>query len=327
VPPVRREQTDLTTDQPATRELETGERLLELEQAYRATLNVLEDFDAERGRLAQTQQALINILDDFDAERARLSQTQLALMNILEDVEAERVEVERAKGLLEAANRELEAFSYSVSHDLKAPLRAIGGFSRAVVEDYAPRLDDEGKKYLGLIASSADHMGRLIDDLLAFSRLGRQEMVRTDVDLGAMAEAVFDELAATVPERALRLEVGPVPHLEGDSGMFRQVLVNLLANAIKFTRARKAARVEFGWAPASSAWYVKDNGVGFDVRYVDKLFGVFQRLHSSSEYEGTGVGLALVQRIVARHGGRVWAESELDRGATFYFSLPRGGRK
>jgi light-regulated signal transduction histidine kinase (bacteriophytochrome) len=274
--------------------------------------------------LEETLRATLNILEDFDEERGKLGETQRALLNILEDVETERVKAEEAKGLLEAVNKELEGFSYSVSHDLRSPLRAISGFAEAVVEDYGPQLDDEGKRYLRLIQDNAHKMGQLIDDLLAFSRLGRQEMTRADIDMAVLANDVFADLIILTPDREIEFVVQSVPHSRADKMLVQQVLVNLLSNAIKFTRTREHAFIEFGYLPEADegAYYVKDNGVGFDMRYAAKLFGVFQRLHSVAEFEGTGVGLALVFRIITRHGGRVWAESELDRGATFYFTLP-----
>ncbi len=221
---------------------------------------------------------------------------------------------------LEAANKELEAFSYSVSHDLRAPLRAIDGFSRIVLEEYAPKLDDEGRRLLGVITANTGKMGQLIDDLLAFSRLSRQQMASAAVDLAALAEAHFR--GAEKPEKGRRIEfkVGALPAALGDPSMLRQVLQNLLANAIKFTRTRPRARIELSgrMENGETVYQVRDNGVGFDMAYADKLFGVFQRLHDSTEFEGTGVGLAIVQRIVLRHGGRIWAESSA-KGATFYF--------
>jgi light-regulated signal transduction histidine kinase (bacteriophytochrome) len=321
------------------------DRLRALEETHRATLNILEDFDEEKAKLTRLQQATMNLLEDFDAERRnsqliqkatlnlledvheeryKLADTQRALMNMLEDIEVERAKAEQARSLLEAVNKELEAFSYSVSHDLRAPLRAISGFAEAIMEDYAPRLDAEGKRYLGLIRDNAHQMGQLIDDLLAFSRLGRRQMAETRIDMAALARAVFDELAGLTPGRPIAFSIGPVPPAQGDGTLVRQVLVNLLSNAIKFTRTRAPAAIEFGYLPDSGAgaYYVKDNGVGFDMRYVGKLFGVFQRLHAVTEFEGTGVGLALVQRIITRHGGRVWAEGALDLGAIFYFTLP-----
>ncbi len=323
------------------------ERLATMEEMQRATLNILEDFDEEKAKLQRLQQATMNLLEDFDderrnfqrvqkatlnlledmnEERAKLGETQRALMNILEDVEVERVKAEQARALLEAVNRELEAFSYSVSHDLRAPLRAISGFAQAVVEDYAPRLDDEGKRFLGLIQDNAHRMGQLIDDLLTFSRLGRHQLLETQVDLVNLAQAIFEELVAQTPGRKIRFVAHAAPPALGDKAMLRQVLVNLLSNAIKFTRLRPEALIEFGYAAAEDggAYYLKDNGVGFDMQYVGKLFGVFQRLHSAAEFEGTGVGLAIVYRIVTRHRGRVWAQGQVNQGATFYFTLPEG---
>jgi PAS domain S-box-containing protein len=227
---------------------------------------------------------------------------------------------------LAAANKELEAFSYSVSHDLRAPLRAVDGFSRMVVEDYSERLDDEGRRMLGVIRSETHRMGRLIDDLLAFSRLGRQEMELAPIDMHEMAQAVFDELAAQEPPaRKLKLNLHPLPAVHGTPTMIRQVWVNLIGNAIKFTKGRDVGEIDIGTqtgADGETVFHIKDNGAGFDMRFVDKLFGVFQRLHSAEEFPGTGVGLALVQRIVQRHGGRVWAEAEVDHGATFHFTIP-----
>jgi light-regulated signal transduction histidine kinase (bacteriophytochrome) len=323
------------------------ERLATLEETQRATLNILEDFDEEKAKLQRLQQATMNLLEDFDEERRnyqrvqkatlnlledmheerfKLNETQQALLNILEDVEVERARAEQARVLLEAVNRELEAFSYSVSHDLRAPLRAISGFAQAVVEDYAPRLDDEGKRFLGLIQDNAHRMGQLIDDLLTFSRLGRQQLMESQIDMGALAHGVFEELVAQAPGRQIQFVVRSLPPALGDKAMIRQVLANLLSNAIKFTRPRPEAVIEFGYAaqPDQGAYYVRDNGVGFDMQYVGKLFGVFQRLHSVAEFEGTGVGLAIIYRIITRHGGRVWAAGEVNKGATFYFTLPHG---
>ncbi len=224
---------------------------------------------------------------------------------------------------LQAANKELEAFSYSVSHDLRAPLRAISGFTQILLEEYAPKLDKEGRRLLDIITGNTGKMGQLIDDLLAFSRLSRQQMAAAAVDLTVLAKVVFAELHNAEKDRHIEFKVGDLPRARGDHSMLQQVLQNLLANAIKFTRTRKPARIEFGGRAeqTETVYFVKDNGVGFDMAYVKKLFGVFQRLHSADEFEGTGVGLAIVQRIVQRHGGRAWAEGSTS-GATFYFSLP-----
>jgi len=289
-----------------------------------ATLNILEDFDEQRSRGAQVQQATLNILEDFEGERRNLGDTQRALMNMLEDIEEVRARLEQSRAMLESLNKELESFTYSVSHDLRAPLRAISGFAGAVVEDYGPQLDEEGREFLALIQENAHRMAQLIDDLLAFSRLGRQQVTESHVDMAALAREVFEELTAERAGRSITFTVGPVPPAQGDRALLRQVLLNLLSNAIKFTRTRPRAQIEFDYSsgPDDHAYCVKDNGVGFDMQYADKLFGVFQRLHATEAFEGTGVGLALVSRIITRHGGRVWAHGELDRGATFYFTLP-----
>ena len=226
----------------------------------------------------------------------------------------------------ETALKELDSFSYSVSHDLRAPLRAVDGFSRMVVADYGEKLDDEGRRMLGVIRSETLRMGRLIDDLLAFARLGRQTIESAMIDMRALAQGVFDELAALEPERKLRLDLGSLPTARGTHAMIRQVWVNLIGNAIKFTQERAVGEIEIGAredAEAGCVYFIKDNGAGFDMRHAGKLFGVFQRLHTQQAFEGTGVGLALVQRIVQRHGGRIWAVAEVGRGATFSFTLPQ----
>jgi PAS domain S-box-containing protein len=224
---------------------------------------------------------------------------------------------------LEAANKELEAFSYSVSHDLRAPLRAVDGFSQAVVEDYGPQLPEEGQRYLRTIREGAQRMGTLIDDLLTFSRLSRQPANRQPVDTGKLVREILEELNPRSPDRQVEIRLGDLPPCQGDAALVRQVWVNLLSNAFKYTRQREVAIVDIGCAHEAGAnvYYVRDNGTGFDMKYAHKLFGVFQRLHRAEDYEGTGVGLAIVQRVVHRHGGRVWAEAALDRGATFYFTL------
>ncbi|MBI2957554.1 MAG: PAS domain S-box protein [Chloroflexi bacterium] len=226
---------------------------------------------------------------------------------------------------LQAANKELEAFTYSVSHDLRAPLRAINGFSQVVMEDYGGKLDDTGKRYLHTIVSSANKMGQLINDLLAFSRLGRAALNSESIDMDSLVRDVCREAEREAAGRCMEFVVGSLPPAQGDPTMVRQAVVNLVSNAVKFTRPREKAHIEIGARVESgeNTYYIKDNGVGFDMEYYGKLFGVFQRLHREEEFEGTGVGLAIVQRIIQRHGGRVWAESKPDAGATFSFALPR----
>jgi PAS domain S-box-containing protein len=236
--------------------------------------------------------------------------------------ELERRVTERTEEL-EASNRELEAFSYSVSHDLRAPLRAIDGFSKILVNEFGTSLPARALEYLAIVREGAQQMGRLIDDLLAFARMGRQPLVRREVDTAGLVRRSLDQLHGEREGREVEVRIGDLPISLADPAMLQQVYVNLLANALKFTRTRSPAVVEVGTTTAGDhrAFFVKDNGVGFDMRYADKLFGVFQRMHRAEDYEGTGVGLAIVQRVIHRHGGRVWADAEPDQGATFFFTL------
>jgi signal transduction histidine kinase len=223
---------------------------------------------------------------------------------------------------------ELESFSYSVSHDLRAPLRAIHGFARILLEDHHNKMDPEAQRLLGVIDQNTRRMGQLIDDLLAFSRLGRQAISAERIDFNELTHSVVEEIRRAEGTRNghFEVQIDELRPAHGDPALLRQVISNLLQNAVKFTRGRPQARIEVGSIAEGheTIYYVRDNGAGFDPRYADKLFGVFQRLHSTEDFEGTGVGLAIVRRIVQRHGGRVWAEGQVNEGATFYFTLPRG---
>ncbi|MDD8027582.1 MAG: ATP-binding protein, partial [Acidobacteriota bacterium] len=246
----------------------------------------------------------------------------LAIEDITERKEIE-AGLEKTRKELETANKELEAFTYSVSHDLRAPLRAVLGFSRILVDEHASQLLPEVQRYLNLVLSNTLQMARLVDDLLSFSRFSRQAMAKGRVDPAALVREALDLLGSEQSGRSIQMTVGDLPACLGDRGLLKQVFVNLISNALKFTRQRDPAVIEIGSQrkDGETVYYIRDNGTGFDMRYVGKLFGVFQRLHAAEAYEGTGVGLAIVQRIIYRHGGRVWAEGELDKGATFFFTL------
>jgi light-regulated signal transduction histidine kinase (bacteriophytochrome) len=226
---------------------------------------------------------------------------------------------------LEAANQELESFSYSISHDLRSPLRSIGGFSHILLDEYAGKLDDEGNRMLNVIRDNIGRMGRLIDGILHFFGIGRVEMNLADIDMEALLYEVAKELRLAFAGTKLHLEIEPIPPACGDRALIHQVFTNLLSNAIKFSHHNEMPKVQVGGSVAGEevVYFVKDNGVGFDMKYVDKLFGVSQRLHGVEEFEGTGIGLAIVKRIVTRHGGRVWAEGKINEGATVYFTLPK----
>ena len=227
---------------------------------------------------------------------------------------------------LEAANKELEAFAYSVSHDLRAPLRHIDGFIELVQRKVGSKLDEQSQHYMDAVSEAAQKMGHLIDDLLSFSRMGRQAMSLNKVDLGNLVREVIRELEPDAAGRKIAWCISELPMVEGDASMLRVVLANLIANALKFTGPREKARIEIGSLPgqdAETVIFVGDNGVGFDMTYADRLFGVFQRLHHADAFEGTGIGLASERRIIARHGGWTWAQGEINRGATFFFSLPQ----
>ncbi len=245
------------------------------------------------------------------------------VMDITERKQMEETLKERS-WQLEAANSELDSFAYSVSHDLRAPLRAIDGYARMILRMQGERFDENTTRQFNLIRDNAKIMGRLIDDLLALSRLGRAALSISLFDLEVLARDVWEEQKSYYADRSIEMTINPMPPATGDPSLIRQVLINLLSNAVKFSKARETPRIEIGgWrGETENVYYVRDNGVGFDMHYHDKLFGVFQRLHSGTDYEGSGVGLSIVQRIIHRHGGQVWAEGEIENGATFYFSLP-----
>jgi PAS domain S-box-containing protein len=245
------------------------------------------------------------------------------LKDALREVKRLNLDLERGRTAVEAANKELEAFSYSVAHDLRAPLRSIDGFSKIILDGQGERLDDEGRKHLGYVRDAAQQMARLIDDLLALSRVTRGDMRRRPVDLSAAAREAVGRLVRRNPDRKVEIAIAEGVTGNGDPQLLAVALDNLLGNAWKFTGKRRDARIEFGTVmrDGAAACFVRDNGAGFDMAYAGKLFGVFQRLHAPEEFEGTGIGLATVQRVIRRHGGQVWGEGQVGRGATFFFTL------
>jgi PAS domain S-box-containing protein len=285
---------------------------------YAAARDITQHIEAQE-RLREMNETL----DERVRERtAQLEQREADLRQLNAELE-QRVQDRTA--LLEAANRELGAFSYSVSHDLRAPLRHISGFVDLLLRDTSEKLDEKGKRWLGLVADASKEMAQLIEDLLVFSRMGRAEMMHTDCDLRSIVLEAVERVSGDIPDRVVEWTIPESSVIRGDPSMLRLAMLNLIGNAFKYTRGRNPARIEITCSEDESEWVVavRDNGVGFDMKYVDKLFGVFQRLHSAKDYEGTGIGLANVLRIIHRHGGRVWAEGELDKGAVLYFSLPK----
>ena len=278
--------------------------------------------DEAVAELARTNAELIRRLAERTIERDAVARekadAELLRTNLAE------AQLQKHADELQALNEELESFSYSVSHDLRSPLRAVIGYTRALEEDYASRLDTEGLRLLSVVVSEASRMGDLIDDLLAFSRLGRKPMISGSVDMTAMAREVAAEQAKAAGAAPSVIDIADLPLVRGDRALLRQVWVNLISNAIKYSSKKSDPLIRVWSTPEDGrvAYHVSDNGVGFDMQYSGKLFGVFQRLHASTDFAGTGVGLAIVKRIVKRHGGTVWAEAAPGAGATFSFSLP-----
>jgi light-regulated signal transduction histidine kinase (bacteriophytochrome) len=323
------------------------------EDHAKATLNILDDFSQDKAHMEETQHAIFNILRDFAEENSWLESTQRATLNLLEDFDAERTKAEGvsrelqesvellrvAKEVAEVSNRELESFSYSVSHDLRAPLRHISGFSKMLMEEFGSTLDPGAQHYLERIQTGTHKMGLLVDELLNLARLGRHALRLQPTRLNPIVAEVIAILQPENERRQVEWVIADLPLVECDPILVKQVFQNLLANALKFTRPRADGNAQVA-APASvlrtvieisskeedgqPVFVVRDNGIGFNMKYADKLFGVFQRLHRVEDYEGTGIGLATVQRIVQKDGGRVWAEGELGKGAAFYFTLNAG---
>jgi len=278
-------------------------------------------FTGEEIELLVSMARDVSFAIDFIENERRRRAVEEALRDLNEELE--RKVKERTAGL-EAAYREMEAFSYSVSHDLRSPLRIINGFAQVVLEDYGDKLDDKGKDLLKIIGTNAIRMDRLINGLLDLSRIGRQEMNVAEIDMEKMVKALCNDIGGTLSGRKVLFAVEPLPSVRGDAVLLRQVFENLLSNAVKFSRKRLEAVIEIGGRKdgREHVYFVRDNGVGFSMQYADKLFRVFQRLHNVKEFEGTGIGLSIVHRIVQKHGGRIWAEAKANEGATFYVALP-----
>jgi light-regulated signal transduction histidine kinase (bacteriophytochrome) len=257
-----------------------------------------------------------------------LDETGRAAEQMTQHIAELEARVAELTGQLEAATKEAEAFSYTVAHDLRAPLRHISGFSKILMDNYSSTLDATAQNYLRFVCGGAKNMGQLIDDLLTMGRIGRQELVPRPTDLNQLVDGTVASLQKEYEGREIDWKIGKLPSVECDPALVKQVFANLLSNAVKYTRPRKKASIEIGRLTTDGAptIFVRDNGTGFDQRYAHKLFGVFQRLHTPEQFEGTGVGLATTQRIILRHGGRIWAEAEVDKGATFFFTLTADGQ-
>lgn len=302
------------------------------EEVVRIAREKSEIFREQGIRITDILSALMRYTSMDFSERLALSgrgdeldAISMGLNSLIDELERHIGKLSKANKDLEYANKELDSFSYSVSHDLRAPLRAISGYSQMLVEDSLDKLDDEGRQVVDIIVRNTKRMSALIDDLLAFSRLGKQSLSKSRLDMNVIVRNVMQDLLDERTAARTTIKLSDLDPVEGDSSMIRQVITNLLSNAIKYSAKKDNPVIELGGflKGDEQVYFVKDNGAGFDMKYYDKLFGVFQRLHNGSEFEGTGVGLALVQRIVRKHRGDVWAESKPNEGATFYFSLPR----
>ncbi len=278
------------------------------------------DYSVRAAKIADDELGLLT--DAFNHMLTQIEEQNREILSFNQKLEQKVIE---RTSEMESANKELEAFSYSISHDLRAPLRSIHGYMNIFGEEYGNKVDDEGKRLINIVIKNSKKMGQLIDDLLAFSHLGRKGLSKAKLDMHELVQSVQQELVSQENTLTLKLTLMPLKPAVGDISMFRQVWTNLISNAIKYSRKKEAPEIEIGYYDhgGKGYYYIKDNGAGFDMAYVDKLFGVFQRLHKANEFEGTGVGLALVRRIIERHGGNIWAEAKLNEGAKFYFTIPQ----
>src|SRR5712664_3860001 len=287
----------------------------------------VEHYEAVRRRKDGTLIDVSMTISPTRGETGKITGASSITSDNTERKQAQQLLIQRTAEL-EAANKELETFTYSVSHDLRAPLRHIDGFSKILLEDFGPQMNPEAKEYLQRIHKTAQYMGRLVDDLLHLARVGREELIMQITRLDALVEEAIVDLRTEAQDRQIDWHVGPLPFVGCDPVLIKQVFANLLSNALKFTRPRERAVIEVGQMTMDGqpVIFVRDNGIGFDMTYADKMFGVFQRLHRQEDFQGTGVGLAIVERIIHKHAGRVWAEAEVEKGATFYFTLVPPGQ-
>ncbi|MDP8322220.1 MAG: ATP-binding protein [Candidatus Stygibacter australis] len=290
-----------------------------------SVLGTIYDITTRKENELELNKYRLNLENSVQERTDSLASSQEALMFLMDDMNNASDKLIQVNKQLESVNKELESFSYSVSHDLRAPLRGIKGFTKIMLEDYQNVLDKEGQEYLLLIKNNVDMMNQLISDLLEFSRLGKKVIIPVMIDFKEMISRIFTASTLDVPDREIKLEIDDIPTLMADLGLLNIVFTNLISNAVKFTSQREIAIIKVGYKSEDKSHliYVKDNGVGFDMNYADKLYGVFQRMHASEDFDGYGVGLSIVKRIVVKHGGSTWAESEPDKGATFYISLPK----
>jgi light-regulated signal transduction histidine kinase (bacteriophytochrome) len=302
---------------------EMRERLKILEEAQRATMNLLEDFDEERKQSQLFQKATLNLLEDMDAERRRLDETQRALMNMLEDIEEERVSAERAKVLLARSNTELEQFAYVASHDLQEPLRMISSYVQLLSRRYKGQLDADADEFIAYAVDGTLRMQQLINDLLAYSRVGTRGKPPVPTNFEDVFSKAIANLKMAIVESGVVVTHDQLPTALADELQMVQLFQNLIGNAIKF-RNKENPQVHVSARPEGREWIfsIRDNGIGIDPQFHDRIFVLFQRLHGREEYPGTGIGLTVSKKIVERHGGRLWLESELGKGTTFYFSIP-----